>query len=466
MSTTNGIADGEHDLTLDTVDRGDNHGSVTRRIKIDNTPPAAPEMVAVEGGDGWRPTNAFDVTWKNPTDDAAPIVGADYRLCPAAAGDAGCVSGSVTRDVSKITSLAVPHPGEWSLKVWLRDAAGNSRPETAAAPVFLRFDPEPPTLAIRPQDPEDPTRIRIEASDAVSSISRGEIELRREGSDEWRSVPAQMESGGFSTLIDDEHLRDGIYELRARVWDAADNERSTDQRTTGDVAKLALPLRVKTRMRVGKLQKLRAHGARRHARIVFIRRPLIGQGKNVRIRGRLTAPGGNALVEVDVEVAAKLAVSGVDFQPVATLKTPRTGRFSYVVPAGASRLLRFRYPGAPKIRAQTRVVHVRVRGASSIKTDKKRAVNGDSVIFSGRLRDGYLPASGKLLELQFFDRGKWRTFRTFRAAPSDGSWSYTYRFDGTHGTRTYRFRLRIPKENGYPFSSGRSRTARVTVRGL
>ena len=129
-------------------------------------------------------------------------------------------------------------------------------------------------------------------------------------------------------------------------------------------------------------------------------------------------------------------------------------------------MLRFRYPGTPKIRAQTRLVRVRVRALSSIRVDRRRVVNGEAVIFTGRLRGKFHPPAGKLMELQYFDRGKWRTFRTFRAAPSSGRWSYTYRFDGTRGTRTYRFRVRVPKENGYPFSTGRSRQVAVTVRGL
>ncbi len=95
-------------------------------------------------------------------------------------------------------------------------------------------------------------------------------------------------------------------------------------------------------------------------------------------------------------------------------------------------------------------------------------VNGEAVTFSGRLRGAFLPPEGKLVELQFSDRGKWRTFRTFRAAPSSGRWSYSYRFDGTRGTRRYLFlfRVTIPKENGYPFTAGRSRRVGVTVRGL
>jgi hypothetical protein len=70
------------------------------------------------------------------------------------------------------------------------------------------------------------------------------------------------------------------------------------------------------------------------------------------------------------------------------------------------------------------------------------------------------------MELQFFDRGKWRTFRTFRTASSRGRWSYDYRFDGTRGTRRYWFRVRIPRENGYPYASGSSRKLGVTVHGL
>jgi hypothetical protein len=315
---------------------------------------------------------------------------------------------------------------------------------------------------------DDPARVRVDATDATSGIARGEVLMRRLGGTAWRSAPAQLEPGGFSAMVDDEHLRDGVYELRAHAWDAAGNERSTDRRASGEPARLALPLRVKTRMRVGKRMKLHGRSARRgrRVRIVYLRRPVVRQGRRVRIRGRVTAPGGNPLAGVNVDVSARIAVKGVPFQPVATLTTSHRGRFAYLVPAGPSRLIRFRYPGAPKIRPETREIHVRVPAATSLRASRKRVVNGEAVTFSGKLRGAFLPPTGKLMELQFFDRGKWRTFRTFRAAPSSGEWSYTYRFDGTRGTRTYRFRVRIPKENGYPFSTGRSRRTAVTVRGL
>ena len=64
-----------------------------------------------------------------------------------------------------------------------------------------------------------------------------------------RSLQAVPDKDGFSTVIDDEHLPDGIYDLRARAVDLAGNERSTDRLADGRRAALALPLRIKTRLR-------------------------------------------------------------------------------------------------------------------------------------------------------------------------------------------------------------------------
>jgi hypothetical protein len=226
-------------------------------------------------------------------------------------------------------------------------------------------------------------------------------------------------------------------------------------------------VRVKTRLRVGQRRRLKARSAgRRKHRIVFVTRPVLRHGRRVRLRGRLTAPGGNPLQGVDIQVSARLRLPGRRFQPVATLRTSRTGRFAYLLPAGPNRILRFRYAGAPLVRAQTREIDVRVRAASSIRANRRSVVNGEPVTFAGRLRGGTIPQGGKLLELQWFARGKFRTFKTFHASASSGRWRYTYRFDGTRGRLNYRVRLRIPRENGYPFTVGVSREVRVRVRGL
>ena len=80
------------------------------------------------------------------------------------------------------------------------------------------------------------------------------------------------------------------------------------------------------------------------------------------------------------------------------------------------------------------------------------------VRFSGRLglRGATTPRSGKIVELQAFDRGRWRTFATARARGSKGRWSASYTFGGTPGR--YPVRLRIRREAVFPYDLGYSRS--------
>jgi hypothetical protein len=86
------------------------------------------------------------------------------------------------------------------------------------------------------------------------------------------------------------------------------------------------------------------------------------------------------------------------------------------------------------------------------------------VRFTGRLglRFARVPRGGKLVDLQAFDRGRWRTFATARARGSKGAWRYTYRFGKSPGR--YRVRLRIRREAVFPYDLGYSRSVTVRVR--
>ena len=168
----------------------------------------------------------------------------------------------------------------------------------------------------------------------------------------------------------------------------------------------------------------------------------------------------------DIAVQAFTQVRGGGAPPrlIATVKTSRTGRFSFLVRRGPSRTIRVRYDGAAQIRSATRIVVLNVRSRTTLRPNRKRLSNGETVTFHGRIRTGRIPARGKLVELQVWVRGRWRTFATTRAGRR-GTWRYGYRFDGTRGRETYRFRAKVPPENGYPFASGLSRVVRVLVRG-
>lgn len=466
---TAGFADGRHTLSVQSTDAADNTGGDSRELLIDNTPPGQPIELALAGGDGWRSENKFRVTWTNPKEDHAPIAAAEYEICRASDG-AGCVRGERTgKGIEAIEDIKLPEAGVWTLRLWLRDEAGNADPARAGQPLTLRLDQVAPDLAFREQAADDPARLRVNAVDATSGIASGAIEMRRQGEQSWRPLATDVVPGGLTAVVDDEALADGTYELRARAADAAGNERSTDKRESGDPAHLTLPVRVKTRLAVGKPKRIKARRSRRgkrRTRTVLLVRPQARFGRTVRLTGRLTMPGANPLAGVPVEVFERVALPGAEFNRIATVSTSRTGRFVFKALRGPSRTLRFRYPGTPTIRSRTTEVDLRVRAATTIRASRRFAVTGEYVTFRGRLKAGPVPAEGKLVELQVWARERWRTFATTRARAGDGRWSYRYRFDSTRGKITYRFRARIRRETAYPYHAGKSRRVRVTVQGL
>jgi hypothetical protein len=314
---------------------------------------------------------------------------------------------------------------------------------------------------------EDPARIHVTASDPTSQIAAGELSLQRRDRHDrwgkWRTYPAQLEPGGFSIMLDDEHLKDGYYRLIARATDAAGNQRETANYPDGSQANITLPVRLKTRLRAGKARHVRR--GRHHRRVTVYRaRPAVAVGHRLRLHGRLTGPGGLAIAGAQILVTSQVDLPESTAHPIATLYTDRTGRFTYLLAKGPARAIAFHYVGAAKVRSATRIVAERVRASSSIRRSRRALLDGQAVTLRGKLRGGWIPYQGKLIEVQFHARGKWRTFATTRT-DRNGRWAYRYRFTGTHGTIRYGFRARIPRETGYPYVTGRSHRVRVTVRG-
>jgi hypothetical protein len=469
---TTGLADGAHVLTVHAIDSADNGNQDARTVYLDNTAPASPGALALHNGDAWSATNRFDLRWTDPPQFASPIVAADYALCPAsnAVGDTRrCIYGSRNgSNINTIPDLQVPDAGAWRLLLHLRDAAGNSDPATSATITGVRYDPTPPEASFLPISADDPARVRVAASDATSGVNTEALEIQRDGTDTWTEVAVTPDATGFSAAIDDGALPDGTYRLRARVTDAAGNDRTVESLPSGQLATLALPIRIKTRLAVGKVKHVLArssrHGKKRYRR-VLIDRPRSRYGRTVRLSGRLTTPGANPVAGSPVEVWEQVELPGAPWTRIAEVNTSRTGRFVFKALRGPSRLLTFRYGGTATIRSRASTVDLRVRASSSMRVDRHRVLNGDSVVFRGRLKGRPLPAGGKLVELQVYSRGQWRTFAQARADAATGLWAYRYRFEAITGRVRFRFRARIRKEAAYPFDLGTSRQVRVTVRG-
>jgi hypothetical protein len=203
-------------------------------------------------------------------------------------------------------------------------------------------------------------------------------------------------------------------------------------------------------------QRMRA-GLGRHRR----RRVWPRAGRRILLRGRLRDSARRPIANGVVRLFVRVRGQG-RFSFWTSLRTSASGTFRLSLPPGPSRKLRVSYcaPGGGKHVNLTLGVRATVR----LRVNKRRTRNGRSVLFSGRLTSRPIPRSGKLVELQAYFRRSWRTFQAL-TTDRRGRFRFRYRFGGTSGRVTYRFRARVPTELGYPFERGKSRSVPVTVVG-
>jgi hypothetical protein len=151
-----------------------------------------------------------------------------------------------------------------------------------------------------------------------------------------------------------------------------------------------------------------------------------------------------------VRGVASSAVAGAD------------GKFRLLVPAGRSRTLTVAVrPGAtaPELHC-ARELRVRVPARATFSARRSGRLR---YRLTGRLVGGEVPHRGKTVELQGYERGKWRTFDSVRTK-SSGRFTSSYRFQRGSAGRTFRLRVRIRSDASYPFSTGYSHVIHVRVR--
>jgi hypothetical protein len=183
--------------------------------------------------------------------------------------------------------------------------------------------------------------------------------------------------------------------------------------------------------------------------------------RRLRVRGRLVGPDGKPIAGARIEVLSQLHRAGARFRPIGATRTSRKGGFSYRAPPGASRTLRFGYRSHVNDPAFTTTLDVlqRVRASATLRASRRFVPRGGRVTFRGRLRGGYVPPRGKLVELQATDSGRWRTFALVRSK-RNGAFHYRYRFSGSG---RFAFRARVRFERAYPYVLGYSRRTAVSV---
>jgi hypothetical protein len=462
--------EGTQHLIVRAQDAAGNPGdSAPVTAKIDNTaPPQVP--VSVDGGEQWRNRNEFALSWTNPAeDDRAPIVAATYKLCTTAGGS--CTQAERANASIAGLPVQVPGPGEWLASVWRRDEAGNQDAKAASVPVTLRYDPDAPQLGFEPSPLADPTEISVQVTDGLSGLADGSIEISRAGSNTWQALGTQKIGSRLLARIDDAALPAGTYVLRSTARDLAGNEGSTTTRLDGQQMSVTLPLRIASAVQVGVVGKrtvrrvVRVHGKRRTVtRRVTVLEPsaALAFGGKAQVTGRLTNSGGQGIPGAELQVLSRSDASAE--QLVDTVRTDGAGNFAYAAAGISSRVLRFAYAGSHLILPTQGEVGLRVPATSTLRPSRTRLTNGESVDFIGRVQTLPVPASGKLVELQVMLSGRFQTFRSTHTDQA-GAWRLSYRFARTRTLQRFRFRVKLPREAGYPFGVGVSRSVQVLVRG-
>jgi hypothetical protein len=280
-------------------------------LRIDNGAPAR-VAVGIERGDAWRNSNDFVLTWTNPPEgDRAPIAAAIYELCPAAGG--ACTQREQAREGIASVPVQVPGPGEWTVSVWRRDAAGNADQAVASDPVTLRYDPEPPRVVFDALSASDPTLVTAPVTDNVSGLASGAIEISAAGSNVWQTLDTRTDGSRLVARIDDAVMPAGAYLLRATAQDQAGNQASTNQRSDGQQMAVTLPLRIPSTLQAGFVhrrvvkQVVRRNGKRRtiRRRVTELKpRGVIRFGRQRKIAGRLTNRDGQGVPGAEIQVLA------------------------------------------------------------------------------------------------------------------------------------------------------------------
>lgn len=118
---TTGLADGEHELTIEATDASGNQTQKRSTFRTDNhgdTPTAATVSPSA-----WTTTNAFDLAWSNPA-GASPIVAVHVTRCEH--DGSSCATDRIAgADIATVPDRTVPAPGAWPTSIALEDEAGN-----------------------------------------------------------------------------------------------------------------------------------------------------------------------------------------------------------------------------------------------------------------------------------------------------------------------------------------------------
>jgi hypothetical protein len=261
-----------------------------------------------------------------------------------------------------------------------------------------------------------------------------------------------------SLIVDTRAVEDGEHPLSLRVTDAAANRQTISTGATITVANGA------GRGAMASNGTSASQDARLTAGFVGRRgsKATVRYHQKAKIRGRLTTASGVPIGAARVEVV-ETPVGLPKRARIRWTTTAADGRFTYAVRArGMSRNLRVRYRpvlAEDKV-AATRLLSVRVAAAGSLRV----ALHGIRVSYNGRVVSGPVPRRGLRVYLEGRAAGGHWTQFAIKRTTGRGRFSGRYRLRVRRPGVRLQFRLRIPRQSGYPYAAGVGPPVTRTVR--
>jgi hypothetical protein len=467
---TTTLSDGPHSVLHCTTDFSGFGGCTgARQFLVDNNPPAHPRAITLVGGDGWRRTNDFDLSWENPDQGpASPIGGVVWRLSGGAGFDTG-VRFSGGHDRRSLADLSVPVAGSYALQLWLRDEAGNEAP-TSAVTVPLRFDDAQPKVAFATESAEE--QVKANVVDEHSGPASGQIVYRRVDAERWIELPTKLVPGapGAADLVAPmPDLDVGTYVFRADVADLAGNTASTTLRAEGTqmairrvppppVAKAKPVPKAKSRL----FARLRGgHGRGDSLTVPF--------GAPALLSGRLTRADGAGLGDRELRIVSRPSRGALLPAAAEVVRTGEQGGFELSLPPGPSRRVTVVFAGdGGQEEARRAGLELRVRSGVTLRAMPRQLGTGQAVTFSGKVKSNGapIPRRGKLVAIQYLETAThhWRPVLVTRS-DHHGRFRAHYRFRYVSGRAAIRLRATALAEERWPFAPGSSPPVTVRVQG-
>ena len=198
-------------------------------------------------------------------------------------------------DVSARVAAEGVHP----ISYWARDLAGNENDGVGgnepARTAEVKIDLTAPQAAFtNGQDPDDPDRLEVRASDPLSGVAGGSVSYRRRGAGQWTSLPTRAGHAGLIARADSNEMESGVtYEFRAVLADRAGNVTVTTRHEDGSTMVTTGPFRSRAR-----LVDLLVDG-KRNAKVAY--------GRTMTVNGRLVDSAGRAIPGAAVELTEDYA---------------------------------------------------------------------------------------------------------------------------------------------------------------